>query len=137
MEYLAPLSVIIKTGKKRGENVVGVYVVHKLSVSERYELFKHTLHECSSDLLDLNINMFESCVFEEMPIDIVTFLYKDTLKVLMDEGLINEVILEKSLELREYYMSVEQGFGLETVKASPELKHIMVLSDEIIKLLYI
>jgi hypothetical protein len=55
----------------------------------------------------------------------------------MDEGLINEVILEKSLELREYYMSVEQGFKFDAVKESRELKHIIELSDEILKLLYI
>ena len=67
----------------------------------------------------------------------VTYVYKDTLKVFMEKGLIDEQIYKKSIELLEYYMSVEQGFVLETIKESPELKHIMELSDEILKLLYI
>ena len=53
----------------------------------------------------------------------------------MDDGLIDESIMEKSLALREYYTSVEQSFRLETVKTSPELKHIMTLSDEILRLM--
>ena len=43
----------------------------------------------------------------------------------MEKGLIDEQIYKKSIELREYYMSVEQSFIKETVKESPELKHIM------------
>ena len=109
----------------------------RLSADEQYELFKSTLHECSSELLKLSDDMFGYYVFEEMPIDMVTYVYKDTLKVFMEKGLIDEQIYKKSIELLGYYMSVEQGFVLETVKESPELKHIMELSDEILELLYI
>ena len=91
----------------------------------------------SSELLSLSDDMFAYYVFEELPIDMITYVYKDTLKAFIENGLIDENIYLKSIELREYYMSVEQGFVLETVKESPELKHIMELSDEILELLYI
>ena len=107
------------------------------TMDDLYNNFKETLHECSSELLGLSDDMFGYVVFEELPIDMVSFVYKDTLKKFYEEGLIDDPIMEKSLELREYYESVEQGFRLETVKDSPELKHIMELSDEIIKLLYL
>lgn len=109
----------------------------RLSADEQYELFKSTLHACSPELLKLSDDMFGYYVFEKLPIDMVTYVYKDTLKVFMEKGLIDEQIYKKSIELLEYYMSVEQGFVLETVKESPELKHIMELSDEILELLYI
>ena len=113
------------------------YGKHGMSADEQYRLFKRTLHECSSELLSLSDDMFAYYVFEELPIDMITYVYKDTLKVFMENSLIDENIYLKSIELREYYMSVEQGFKIDAVKESRELKHIIELSDEILKLLYI
>lgn len=113
------------------------YGKHRLSADEKYELFKRTLHECSSELLSLSDDMFAYYVFDELPIDMITYVYKDTLKEFMENGLIDENIYSKCIELREYYVSVEQGFELDTVKKSVEFKRIIELSDEILKLLYI
>ena len=50
-----------------------------LTVEERYELFKSTLLKCCSDILSKNDDDFRYTLFEELPIDIISFLHNKTL----------------------------------------------------------
>lgn len=47
-------------------------------------------------------------LFEEFSIDAISFLHEDTLNLLLDEGMINDDILEKSIELRNSFIQLEK-----------------------------
>lgn len=112
-----------------------------LTVDERYELFKSTLFKCCSDILSKNDDTFKYILFEELPIDITSFLHHNTLDVLIHEGYIDESIYNKCSELREAYIDEEKNIfelsDVEKIKSSIIFCRMLNLADEIIKLLYI
>ena len=64
---------------------------------------------------------------------------KDTLNLFFDEGMIDDDILEKSIELRNSFMKLEKNVELlsvEAVRTFEEWKSLLRTSDEIRKLLY-
>ena len=69
-----------------------------ISLEERYENFKKTIQECGSYLLTESDDTIKHNLFEEFSIDAISFLHEDTLNLLLDEGMINDDILEKSIE---------------------------------------
>lgn len=78
-----------------------------IAVSEKYELFKSTLLKCCSNILYKSDDDFRYTLFEELPIDIISFLHNNTLDALIDEGYIDERIYNMCSELREMYMREE------------------------------
>ena len=112
-----------------------------LSIGERYELFKNTLLKCCSSILSKNDEEFKYTLYEELPIDINSYLHKDTLDLLIDEGYINEEIYNKCSELREICIKEEKILfemkEINTIKSSIVFCRLMNLADEIIGLLYI
>lgn len=77
-------------------------------------------------------------MFEEFSIDVISFLYEDTLNLFLDEGMIDD-ILEKSIVLRNSFMQLEKNVELlsvEAVRTFEEWKRLLRASDEIRKLLY-
>lgn len=46
-------------------------------------------------------------LFEEFSIDVISFLHEDTLNLFLDEGMIDDDILEKSIVLRNSFMQLE------------------------------
>ncbi|MCR4942552.1 MAG: hypothetical protein K5978_07165, partial [Campylobacter sp.] len=76
-----------------------------LTVDERYELFKSTLLKCCSNILTKNEDDFRYILFEELSINIISFLHKNTLDLLIDKGYIDETIYDKCSELREIYVN--------------------------------
>ena len=110
-----------------------------ISLEKRYENFKSTIEECGSYLLLEDDDTIKHNLFEEFSIDIISFLHEDTLNLFLDEGMIDNDILEKSIELRNAYLELERipdMLNVETVKTSEKWKNILRKSDEISELLY-
>ncbi len=107
-----------------------------ITVKERYEFFKQTLFECSSEVLHLSDDLLLRYIFDELPIDIRVYLYEESLKILFDDGYIDETIFTKCIELKDYYLKVEDDLQAANINDSEDLKHIIALSDEIRALLY-
>ena len=112
-----------------------------IAVSEKYELFKSTLLKCCSNILYKSDDDFRYTLFEELPIDIISFLHNNTLDALIDEGYIDERIYNMCSELREMYMREEKRFfelsDINEIKSSSDFCKIVGLADEIVNLLYI
>ena len=110
-----------------------------VSLEEKYENFKKTIQECGSYLLTESDDTIKHNLFEEFSIDAISFLHEDTLNLLLDEGMINDDILEKSIELRNSFMQLDKNVELrsvEAVRTFQEWKRLLRISDEIRKLLY-
>lgn len=70
-----------------------------ISLEERYQNFKKTIQECGSYLLTESDDTIKHNLFEEFSIDVISFLHEDTLNLFLDEGMIDDDILEKSIVL--------------------------------------
>lgn len=108
-------------------------------IQERYENFKKTIQECGSYLLTESDDTIKHNLFEEFSIDVISFLHEDTLNLFLDEGMIDDDILEKSIELRNSFMQLEKNVELlsvEAVRTFEDWKRLLRTSDEIRKLLY-
>ena len=110
-----------------------------ISLEEKYENFKRTIQECGSYLLAESDDTVKHNLFEEFPIDVISFLYEDTLNLFLNEGMIDNEILEKSIELRNLFLQLEKNaelLSVEAVRAFEEWKRLLRISDEIRQLLY-
>lgn len=110
-----------------------------ISLEERYQNFKKTIQECGSYLLTESDDTIKHNLFEEFSIDVISFLHEDTLNLFLDEGMIDDDILEKSIALRNSFMQLEKNVELlsaEAVRTFEEWKRLLSASDEIRKLLY-
>ena len=110
-----------------------------ISLEERYQNFKKTIQECGSYLLTESDDTIKHNLFEEFSIDVISFLHEDTLNLFLDEGMIDDDILEKSIALRNPFMQLEKNVELlsaEAVRTFEEWKRLLSASDEIRKLLY-
>ena len=83
-----------------------------ISLEERYENFKKTIQECGSYLLTESDDTIKHNLFEEFSIDVISFLHEDTLNLFLDESMIDDDILEKSIELRNSFMQLEKNVEL-------------------------
>jgi hypothetical protein len=112
-------------------------VVHESTVAEKMELFLDTLQKCGMHLLNADTITIEFNIFEEFDIGANSFLHISNLIILKDAGLINELVLNKSIELRNKFMVLQGGekWNIESVKNSTEWLEILELSDEIIRML--
>ena len=79
-----------------------------ISLEERYQNFKKTIQECGSYLLTESDDTIKHNLFEEFSIDVISFLHEDTLNLFLDEGMIDDDILEKSIVLRNSFMQLEK-----------------------------
>lgn len=110
-----------------------------ISLEERYQNFKKKIQECGSYLLTESDDTIKHNLFEEFSIDVISFLHEDTLNLFLDEGMIDDDILEKSIALRNSFMQLEKNVELlsaEAVRTFEEWKRLLSASDEIRKLLY-
>ena len=110
-----------------------------ISLEEKYENFKRTIQECGSYLLTESDDTVKHNLFEEFSIDVISFLDEDILNLFLDEGMIDNEILEKSIELRNLFLQLEKNaelLSVEAVRTSEEWKRLLRISDEIRQLLY-
>ena len=110
-----------------------------ISLEEKYENFKRTIQECGSYLLKESDDTVKHNLFEEFSIDVISFLDENILNLFLDEGMIDNEILEKSIELRNLFLQLEKNaelLSVEAVRAFEEWKRLLRISDEIRQLLY-
>ena len=110
-----------------------------ISLEERYQNFKKKIQESGSNLLTERDDTIKHNLFEEFSIDVISFLHEDTLNLFLDQGMIDDDILEKSIVLRNSFMQLEKNVELlsvEAVRTFEEWKRLLRASDEIRKLLY-
>ena len=78
-------------------------------------------------------------MFEELSIDVYSFLHGNTLNELYEEGYIDEKMLDKSSELRRMFQDEEQRLrdlmDVERIKGYSGFIKIINLADEIIDLM--
>ena len=79
-----------------------------ISLEERYQNLKKTIQECGSYLLTESDDTIKHNLFEEFSIDVISFLHEDTLNLFLDEGMIDDDILEKSIVLRNSFMQLKK-----------------------------
>ena len=110
-----------------------------ISLEEKYDNLKKTIQECGSFLLTENDDTIKDNLFEEFSIDVISFLHEDTLNLFLDEGMIDNDILEKSIELRNSFLQLEKNtelLSVEAVRTFEEWKRLLRTSDEIRQLHY-
>jgi hypothetical protein len=96
-------------------------------------LFEDTLQKCGVYLLDLSDEDIGYAIFEEVCIGIISFLHEDTLLKLKNENMINELIMQKCVELRMKFLTLENTdkWNISSVRDSLEWRNVLELSDEI------
>lgn len=110
-----------------------------ISLEEKYENFKRTIQECGSYLLTESDDTVKHNLFEEFSIDVISFLHEETLNLFLDEGMIDNDTLEKSIELRNSFLQLEKNaelLSVEAVRSYDKWKRLLRISDEIGQLLY-
>lgn len=112
--------------------------MEKLKIEKLFDFYIDTLEKCGMDILDLSNEMIGYYIFEELDIGATTFLYKDNVNRLLDEGFIDDDIYAKSILLREKIMRLQgtKLWNIESVKNTSEWKEILQLSDDIKQLIY-
>lgn len=104
-----------------------------ISIDKLMDFYMDTLQKCGVYLLDMEDEDIEYNIFEEFDINVVSFLHQNTLSKLKDENLISEQIVEKSIELREKYLAMQNAetCNVESVRNNKEWRSILELSDNI------
>ncbi|OPX42929.1 hypothetical protein CLHUN_32530 [Ruminiclostridium hungatei] len=104
-----------------------------ISIDKLMDFYMDTLQKCGVYLLDMEDEDIEYNIFEEFDINVVSFLHQNTLSKLKDANLISEQIVEKSIELREKYLAMQntEACNVESVRNNKEWRNILELSDNI------
>lgn len=107
--------------------------MEKITVEKLMELYIDTIGKCGSYLLSEDDKVIEYNIFEEFDTGVISFLHADNLRLLKDAGLINDEIMQKSINLRNWIQTIQQGdnWNIDAVRNSTEWKKIFELSDEI------
>lgn len=88
----AGISVLTKEGLKTIENI---------------QVGEHLLAEDveSNDIIEYNL-------FEEFSVDVISFLHEDTLNMFLDEGMIDNDILEKKYKIKKCLFTIRENSRL-------------------------
>ncbi|MBQ8489915.1 MAG: hypothetical protein IJ535_09055 [Pseudobutyrivibrio sp.] len=112
-----------------------------LTIDERYEIFKNTLCKCSSKLLNKNNEEFKYLLFEDLAVEINSFLHDTALDTFIEEGYIDESIYNKCIELRDLYLNEEENYmslsDVNKIRESTKFNKMIKLADEILTMLYV
>ncbi|MGC7931663.1 hypothetical protein ACP3VS_24070 [Lysinibacillus sp. VIII_CA] len=109
-----------------------------ISIGESFKLFLETLKHSNSNVLTLSDDLIEYYLLEEFAIEAPAYLSEFTLDRLVNEGIIDEEIFEKSKKLKDVYFSMNQMkvWDSSSIKKSSEWKEIFSLSDQICELIH-
>ncbi len=107
--------------------------MYKLTTIDLFENYKDTLIKCGTYLLDEDDEVIEYNIYECFDIDIQTFFHKENLEKLLSNGLINESIKEKSLEIRDLVIAhrTSKDWSIDFFKSSQNWLKIMQLCDRL------
>ncbi len=103
-------------------------------INKVYNNFINTFRHCGNFLINETDDAIMHHLFEEFSIDVVSFFHEKTLKVLLEESLINEEIYFECLEIRASYLDIEmnnrQLMNPKSVRESDKWKSLFDLSDK-------
>ena len=107
--------------------------MENISVDNLFGLYIDTINHCGEFLLKSEDEEIGYRIFEEFDIGAISFLHEQNLKILVDEGMIDNATSDLSKELRAKFMKLQGSsiWGVEFVKTSKEWLEIMKLSDKI------
>jgi hypothetical protein len=105
--------------------------MEKISLSKLYDLYKDTLSNCGTYLLNKDDETIEYNIFEEFDIGVVSFLHEENLKVLFNGGFINNVELKNALKLRGMVFELQNSneWNIASFRTSENWRKVMQLSD--------
>lgn len=108
-----------------------------LSLDEKYNNFKDCILKCSYRLLDKSDEEIVYTIFEDLSIDINSFVHPNTLDLLLSEGMINPKIYWMSVCFRKKFIDLEKNTcNVNDIRDSVEWKCLFALSDKISLQLY-
>lgn len=107
----------------------------KITVSKLFELYWDTLEMCGKDTKLLSDELIGYNIFEEFIVGITSFFAPNSLKRLIDNGLIDEQIYKDSEYLRLLTLKLDgtSRWNVKSFKDSEEWNEIIRLSDKIKK----
>lgn len=78
-----------------------------LKTIENIQVGEHLLAEDveSNDIIEYNL-------FEEFSVDVISFLHEDTLNMFLDEGMIDNDILEKKYKIKKCLFTIRENSRL-------------------------
>lgn len=108
-------------------------MVEEISITKLMELYLDTIQNCGTYLLSVEDEVIEYNIFEEFDIGVVSFLHRDNLLKLRNSGLISDEVMEKSSELRNLVIGLQETnkWNVEEVRNSSDWRYILELTDEI------
>lgn len=111
--------------------------MNSITVGKLFELYMDTLQKCGIQILNLSDEMIGYYIFEEFIVGITSFLSKNSLDRLENEGIIDEEIYSQSEMLRTVTLEIEQTdlWNIDSVKNSKKWKTVMQISDNIKELI--
>lgn len=107
--------------------------MYETNTRDKYEYFCYTLNNCGMFLLKCSEDDVGYYIFEELDSLFRSFLCEQNLKELLQEGYIDQHVVELSRELRQKLENISDSplWELEYVTTAPEWLEILKLSDEI------
>lgn len=104
-----------------------------METKKLYEYFLDTLSHCGSFILDSSKEVIEYEIFEEFDIGIISFLYEDSLKQLLDSKFITYDIYNRSLLIRKKVLQLQELnlWKIDLVKTNEKWREVIILCDEV------
>ena len=109
----------------------------QISLGKLIGFYIETLSQCSTKILKEPDELVECLILEEFIIGATSFLHHTALDKLFENGIIDEIIVEKSKELRTLILAIDGTdlWNIESIRNSDEWRKIITLSDEIKELI--
>ncbi|XCP84990.1 hypothetical protein ABXS75_18500 [Roseburia hominis] len=113
---------------------------YKKVKKDRYQSFLFTLKQCGKFLVNATNEEIERHIFEEFDILARTYLSDELLEMFLEEGWIDDSILEKCKLLRDLFIDIQPHYpelwNVYSVRKERKWEKILNLADEIKALLY-
>ncbi|MDL2301959.1 hypothetical protein LJC58_06355 [Lachnospiraceae bacterium OttesenSCG-928-D06] len=108
----------------------------QLTIGRLFELYIDTLNQFSNGLTQEDDLDIENSIFDVFFGGIISYFYSNSLEKLKNEGMIDELIEEKSLELRLLVLDLRETdyWDIETFKTRVGWEDIIRLCSELKKL---
>ena len=109
-----------------------------ISVGQSFKLYMLTLNQCGMNILNMSDELIEYNILEEFIIGSTSFFSKFTLDRLLEHGLIDENIYNRSELLQQKVMKLDNSnlWNVESIKKDSEWKEVLELADKIKELIY-
>ena len=82
--------------------------MQRISLEEKFDLYMYTLEKLDTSLLNAPDEMIGYFIFEGADIYVASFISEGNTQELLDEGIIDDNIYEKSLLLNKIFISFRE-----------------------------